>query len=218
MRHILLAIALIGCCSWADIEISNYPRDVELFQTIYQDIGAEGYAIRFLADNLNGIPGELLPVGMLTVDILHADGDQDALRLYLAEDDLGVVDGNPGMPYPGAMLGTPFIDYGEVPAGGWDGHVQLAPTSAFTVQEGEYYWLVGSGNAGAMYMWGIGTEAADNRIIGGIGLLPTGDYSLDSGSIPVFSLRMTLVPEPGSFALLGLAGVASVLWRRRRAA
>jgi hypothetical protein len=215
MRLLLLAIVLVGYCSRGDLLITNYPGHATGY--VIPSIGLLdlGYAVRIVPDDVDAIPDEALPVGALTVTV--SSSAIAGLGLYIAENASGLVDGNPA-DVPGAVVGT-FIDAASTPPGGtWNGTISLDPISPFVLDEGTSYWLVARGTGVSFVNW-VAADGSDphGRIFNTLAIEFGDTYSAAVTGTPVFGLAFVPVPEPGSFALLGLAGLALTAWRRRTA-
>jgi len=200
----------------ADMLMSNYPVDSDIANNYHMctPISHYGYAVRITPDDQDTFIAESLDVTPLRMPVFDL-GTQSDLRVYLASH-------NDIESEPGDDVLCLFIDYGDLPTGGWDGDVLLYPEAPFSVVEGQSYWLVAEvrnppvgGDGTAFYDWyrSAGEDPYD-RIHETLVLSAGGTWSSVVTPAPAFMFHIP-VPEPSAGALLALAGAAG-LWRRRR--
>lgn len=112
---------------------------------------------------------------------------------------------------PGASL-TTLMNPGSFGLGIDD--YAFTPTSSFTLEADESYWIVASSTLGT-YSWKASSPSETPTGLASHVGATFGAYppSSSSGILTTYFVDATIVPAPGSLALLGLAGLAA---RRRR--
>ena len=112
---------------------------------------------------------------------------------------------------PGSSL-TTLVNPGSFGLG--IGDYAFTPASSFTLEAGQNYWIIASSTLGT-YSWKASSPAETptglaTHLGATFGAYPA---SGTSGILTTYFVDATVVPAPGSLALLGLAGLAV---RRRR--
>jgi hypothetical protein len=112
---------------------------------------------------------------------------------------------------PGASL-TTLVNPGSFGLGIAD--YSFTPSGSFTLEAGQSYWVVASSTLGT-YSWKASSPSETptglaTHLGATFGAYPP---SSSSGILTTYFVDATVVPAPGSLALLGLAGLAA---RRRR--